>query len=404
MKRTVPLDSLRHLLSARTFTSVAIGVVCAMQLPASLADAKTFAYITLPDAGTIAVLDTATNVVTNTLPFGPAPKALAASQNGQHVYVADSGLLLDVDPSKQAVVATSGIGATVNLAISPDGKFIYALHETVLIVDATTNLPLNEVALANHPTGYWNSVAVRRDGTVYFTRRIRDESGTTLLALLDPTAQTVTNVTIPGTYANGIALSPTADVGYVLVDEGIEVLDTTTNTVIKTIPPSPVDFPGFPPGSVVEVFTLVIFSSDGTRAYVQAANSNRILVIDTALHQEIGSISLSEMTHLFARIALAPGDRSLYGLVDSPKEGDPSVIVIDTTTQQVVGTALQGSQTTGSDSQIVFLTLPDAVPGVPDTKTCAALMCTGDSNGDGEVTINEIMTAVSNDLNGCPQR
>ena len=401
MKRTLPLW---NLLSARTLTSaIAVAVVCAVPLPASVADAKTVAYVSLPDAGTIAVLDTATNVVTNTLPFGPAPKALAASQDGQHVYVADSNLLLVVDTSKQAVVATSGIGAALNLALSPDGKFIYALQGNVVIVDATTNLPVNEVALSEHPTSYWNSMAVRRDGTVYVSRQTRDGTGKTLLALLDPSTQTVTNVTIPGTHANGIALSPSADVGYVLVDEGIEVLDTTTNTVIKTIPPASVDFPGYPP-ETVEVFDLVIFSSDGTRAYVQAANSNRILVIDAALHQEIGSISLSEMTHLFARIALAPGDRNLYGLVDSPKEGDPGLLVIDTTTQQVVGTALQGSQTTGSDSQIVFLTVTDTVPGVPDAKTCAALMCTGDSNGDGAVTINEIMTAVGNDLNGCPQR
>jgi hypothetical protein len=87
-------------------------------------------------------------------------------------------------------------------------------------------------------------------------------------------------------------------------------------------------------------------------------------------------------------------DGRLYVTLD----GTPGLVVIDTATNEVVATGVADRDT--SDAQIAIVSVPDAPP--PTTVECAALMCTGDRNGDGSVTVDEIMSAVNNSLDGCP--
>jgi hypothetical protein len=54
----------------------------------------------------------------------------------------------------------------------------------------------------------------------------------------------------------------------------------------------------------------------------------------------------------------------------------------------------------GGDGQVTIddiLTMVDIALGNADVSTCEA----GDANDDGQITIDEILTAVNNELNGC---
>lgn len=381
----------------------------AMQVPAFQAHAKTLAYMTLPDIGKVEIIDTATNTVVTTLALGDYPEVLAASPSGKYVYVPASGMLFVIDTAKQAVISAPAAGRARQIALSPDGTHFYLFDGgAVRVGDATTNEPGDAVFLGD---GEWNSMGVARDDTVYVATRTRvggprgfgEMLPVSVLAIIDRATRTVTQVNIPGTNPNNIVFNPRADFGYVLSETGIEVLDTATNTISKTIlgakyESAPGLFPiGMPP-EAIEVFLRAVFSSDGARAYVYGGNTNRIVVIDTAKQEQIASIPLSGS---FEDFALTPDGSRLYVIQDE-YAGSPGLTVIDTAANKIIGTALDGTDI--RVGQIVIVSVPDVPPPTPcvPTAQCAALVCTGDRNGDGAVTVNEIMSAVNNGLNGCP--
>jgi DNA-binding beta-propeller fold protein YncE len=399
----------RSVISAhRCAKMAAIGIACFMQLPGFRADAKTFAYVTLPDIGKVAILDTATNAVTNMLVLG-SPQAIGASRNGNSVYVPERDLLFVIDPVKQAVVAVVNDGGGSEIAFSPDGSLFYLRSGDIITVgDAVANSIIDGVFLQNGGAADWTSMAVGRDGTVYVIAPNRDPGTWTLLptsvlAMMDPVTRSVTTVTLPAYNPRFMALSPSADFGYLFDNGNIDVLDTKTLSITKTISGTQGD-------SVIAHFSQGAFSADGTRAYVSAGLSSvdgnvitglgsTLIVLDTAQQQQVATIPLPPLPGSASAVAVAPDDRHVYVVMS----GTPPLVAIDTATNQIVATALEDSGSSSGESQIAFISVPDTALE-PSTAQCAAIMCTGDGNGDGTVTIDEIMTAVNNALDGCTTR
>jgi len=90
-------------------------------------------YVAEPDAGTVAVVDTATNKVTSTIPIptGP-PRYLAFSTDGSKIYVSvwnDVGTIPVVsvfDTTANGITATISVGGRLFAsAVTPDGRFPY---------------------------------------------------------------------------------------------------------------------------------------------------------------------------------------------------------------------------------------------------------------------------------------
>jgi YVTN family beta-propeller protein len=87
-----------------------------------------YAYVTNRAAGSVSVIDTATNAVTETVPVNRFPSGVAVTPDGRHVYVTNvgSGTVSVLDTATNAISATLPVGASpTDVAISPDGHSAY---------------------------------------------------------------------------------------------------------------------------------------------------------------------------------------------------------------------------------------------------------------------------------------
>ena len=99
--------------------------------------AAPFAYITDGDnsSNSVSVMDTATNLVTATVPVGVRPYGVAVSPSGAAVYVtnADGGSVSVINASLNAVVAT------IPLGVGPDGIAVNPTRPALYVTDNLGN-------------------------------------------------------------------------------------------------------------------------------------------------------------------------------------------------------------------------------------------------------------------------
>jgi YVTN family beta-propeller protein len=95
----------------------------------------------------VAVIDTATNTVSATIPVGPSPTGVAVSPDGSKVYVVTTNPLDGtstvsvIDTATNTVVGLPipvGSGAS-GIAVTPDGSKVYVVGNTVSVIDTATN-------------------------------------------------------------------------------------------------------------------------------------------------------------------------------------------------------------------------------------------------------------------------
>ena len=143
------------------------------------------------NVGSLAVIDTATNVViANPGPF-QWPSSIAVSPDGSRAYVSSGpgGSVAVMNTSTNAVLTTiTGLTQPGGVAVSPDGRWVYALNAatgTLSVIDAATNTLGSPVTGLNSP----HSIAVMPDGTRAYVAN-GQFSGTVSVVLLRPSAPT----------------------------------------------------------------------------------------------------------------------------------------------------------------------------------------------------------------------
>ncbi len=168
-----------------------------------------------------------------------SPLQLAVSPDGKWLYTAnrtsDSVSRIDLASGKVVGEFTAGRGPT-GVAVSPDGKRLYVanrLDDTLTVLDSASGKRLRSVSLANQPY----DVAVGSDGTVYVTCLGKDE----VVQAVDPESLAVT-VTIPvDQNPRHIIVSRNGKRLYVTCDaydptRWLDVIDLATSKVIQRIP------------------------------------------------------------------------------------------------------------------------------------------------------------------------
>jgi YVTN family beta-propeller protein len=391
-----------------------------------------------PDAHVLlyagAIIDTADQRVVGTM---PVLGNIAAAQDGRSLYVS-SGVISVVETATNLVTSTIPVEGAGRIALAPDGRLAYVASYasasrtwSIAVVDMVnrsivTTIPTQATSLAGP--------AVSPDGQfVYLADRNRSTVSVIATATNSMVASFPVGESYPAfgpNYPSDIAFTPDAATAYVTNEQSatVSVIDTASNTLTKNI------LAHQDPGSIV-------MTPDGTKAYVDMRgfyhiDPHRLDVIDTALNRVTNTIDLPATS---SGLAITPDGRSLYVsscphifVVDTATDTVADILFIEncvtpmaiaavadlppltpypTLTPSSTGLPVTPSPTAtptvpacagdcnGNDSVTVdeILTMVDVALGSDEVSVCLA----GDANNDGQITIEEILAAVDNALNAC---
>jgi YVTN family beta-propeller protein len=185
-------------------------------------------------SGVIGVIDvTASRLVSAIAVEGP-PGALVLTPNGQHLYAAVPRGIAVIDTatrtSRTAALDTSP--SLVDLAVSADGTLLY--HASATFLPHRESLGAIRVVDINHNqilatigTGGFHGIVVAPNGTVAYA------TGREGVAVIDTTTNTIVRTIL----ASGRQLAITRDGRFLyLLSTAVSVVDTTTNAVVATVP------------------------------------------------------------------------------------------------------------------------------------------------------------------------
>lgn len=334
------------------------------------------AYVTSSNG--ISVIDTGDNKVVDTIPGSASPAAVAP--DGKHVYAfgpATSDLVFNIsviDATNDTVVATvpldvslvaGGLSLNENssaIAVTPDGKHIYAttglcssnsfscntpssVYFAVWVIDTATN----KVVAASPGKGIADGIAFAPDGQHTYLANFDPPTVLPQVLVLD----TGNSISLPGNgtvYA--IAITPDgrhAYVPYVLFTNGtgsenVAIIDTATNTVVKTILVET--------NAIGTTLTGVAVTPDGKYVYLSNQGSNSVAVVDTASNTVVNTVLVGTSP---SGVAVTPDGKHVY----VANQGSNSVSVIKTASNTVVTTV-----PVAGPSAISIIPPPQGVPFV----------------------------------------
>ena len=258
-------------------------------------------YVANNIAGTVSVIDAATNAVTATIPVGSGPFGVAVDSAAGTVYVTDgiAGTVSVIDAATNAVTATITVPTPQSasaaypyaVAVDPAAGTVYVANGggdnpgTLVVIDAATN-----AVTANIPVGYYpEAVAVDPvAGTVYVSN---SSSGS--VSVIDEATNTVTATIELGIFPRGVAVDPVAGTVYVAKLSGgpcpasaiacVMAIDAATNAVTAAIPVG-----SSPIGVAVDPSTHTVYAANSGEDDVSVISPGQAPTITSADSTSIG--------------------------------------------------------------------------------------------------------------------
>jgi YVTN family beta-propeller protein len=165
-------------------------------------------YVALNGANKLAVIDTATNTVTSTIPVGNAPRQVVLADNGTVAYVSNEGGF----PAKPGQFTNMSDGTPI-VSNKVTGA---ASTGTVSVVNLKTGREEQEIKVGLQPT------AIFLDGNALMVANSNDDSMSVIDTDTNTVAQTLSTNFVPdsvkiGSYANAISMP---DASHILVSIG----------------------------------------------------------------------------------------------------------------------------------------------------------------------------------------
>src|SRR5207244_340923 len=179
----------------------------------------------------VSVINTATDEVTATIDAGTMPHGLAITPDGSRVLVAGFGTdqVEAIDTTTNQMVWQVPVPQPHNLAITADGQTVYAASqkagaEALAIIDIPTGTETGSVPVDHTP----RALNVSPDGA----------EGPGELDLFDPDSYAATGTVKVGTMPHWIAATSDNHFAYVTNEKSndVSVVDLTSNSVKTTIP------------------------------------------------------------------------------------------------------------------------------------------------------------------------
>ena len=289
------------------------------------------AWVSNERAGTVTVIDTATDKVAATVKLGFRPRGIEVSPDGRRVYVALSDTarntqgpgdaIIAIDAATRQVVVRYDAGTDPErFAVSRDGSRLYASNEdagTATITDlrkrkvrAALVVGIEPEGVALSPDGHWVYVTAETSNTV---------------SVIDTRAERVVASFLVDPRPRAAAFSPDGRRAYVTAEIGgtVSVVDTVLHQVVRSIP-----IPGAHPVGVV-------VSPDGKRVYVANGHGNAVAVLDAASGRLLANVPVGKRPW---GIAVTPDGRKVY----TANGVSNDVSVIDAATFKLVATIPAG--------------------------------------------------------------
>jgi PQQ-dependent catabolism-associated beta-propeller protein len=254
-------------------------------------------YVSNERAGTVQIVDTATDRVIAARTIGDRPRGLALSPDGKRLYVAVSWWR--------------------------DGKRPRKGKERIAALDARTLAPIRDYTAGTDP----ECVAVSPDGKRLFLSN--EDAGTA--SIVDVASGKHTATVIVGTEPEGVTASPDGRRVYVTAETSnvISVIDvksqrTAANILVDARP------------------RAVIFTRDGRRAWATAELGGTVMLIDVDRNVVLKRIRLGRADKPVG-LVLSPDEKRLYVATGRGN----GVAVIDTVAQKVVKNVPAGERVWG---------------------------------------------------------
>jgi VCBS repeat-containing protein len=293
---------------------------------------------------TVSVIDIASNVVTQTIPFNMAVQGMGISPDGAHTFlVNNTSDVLAVDLDTGTVIATiSTPNYPYDFAFSPDSSRAYVrTNSGIVAIDTATN---DIVATISSPNPF--NLVVSPDGA-----RVYGASNDGLL-VFDTASNTLATI-IPTGAVGRVALSSDGSRAYGMGDASVVVVDTATDTIIRTIPAR---------------ITSGGMAADDTYVYVTVSDpiSRWIAVsmIDPATGDVIAIADLPDGMYAYNLTVRPGGLRGVYASTDSTGTGESAVVFIPFD-QPAIQARTDTFTVTISDGHGGSVPVPISVPIVP---------------------------------------
>jgi YVTN family beta-propeller protein len=288
-------------------------VSVSLEPAAAPAEVHNEAWVLLPDAGRVAVINTDTNRVMESFAVGKRPLGIALNTARTLAFVADgtSKTISVVDLARKRVVSVIKLRIRpLLIAVQPgrDRAFVLGGESTVSVIDTARNRVVDSITVGREPNG----VAFNPSGTRAYVTNME----TRTVSIID--TDTLRIVGTVGLDAQPIAIAVDSSGTYLYVTHLLpgllSVIETASQKVVASLPVGSTPF-------------NVAVSQSSPRVYVSDLVGNRVYVIDTELKSVVAEIGQIESPTGLA--VSADGSRLLVATEDS-------VSVIDTKTNLVI--------------------------------------------------------------------
>ncbi len=297
----------------------------------------TNAYIANSSDGTLSVIDTTSNIVSATisLPANSQPNCVAVTNDGTTAYVtlglnAPSGdNIAVIDTASNTVagyISATNTAEFFGIAVTPDGSTLYCAdgNAQIRVIDTATKATIATLTLAGN-----GGLAVSPDGSKVYAA---DSGALNRLTIINTTSHAISG-TIPfSAEPNGVAFSPDGTKAYINYanTNDLTVIDATTNTISATITSIPGSYSGG-----------IAVTPDGTKLYV-ATEPDIVTAIDTSTNMIITTITVGSSNPQSGALSITPDSSKVF----VTNYHDKTVSVISTATNSVTDTISVGNAPT----------------------------------------------------------
>jgi YVTN family beta-propeller protein len=337
-------------------------------------------YVANSGNATVSAISTASNVITNTIPVGVHPIAMAETPDGKKLYVVNSGSanVMVVNTVDKSVSTTLAVGVSPRWAVvRGDGARVYVLsHDDGMLTTINSLLPL-DVVMGSIPVGagadflYYDS----RRNRLYIPNPTTGKVGiydastdpVTSLATIDLTAPIPSGggSPCPNTGCSPVSLAslPDGSRAYVAsyyfdttstncqqnpcLQAQVTVIDELTNQVIKAIPLPEVSVSSVGNCASARFRISAAAAVEGSRVYVSSCDGNGVFAVNPAFDEYFASIpapgSSFSPTLMNISMAAQSGSETTYTYTYDPNPGTPVFLGLVVTITGIADPSVTGT-------------------------------------------------------------